>query len=132
MEPITTAELIARIVGPIYAIVSLGLLFSPDTYRKITVQFFEQSALSYLGGILALAMGVAILTFHFVWRADWTLLVTVLGCLATAKGAALTMAPKWMLGVWQPLLDRPGLLRVGGLAGLALGLFLAAKGYGVF
>ncbi len=131
MEGIGVAELIARIVGPVYVIISFGLMANPDTYRKIMALFIEQAALSYLAGFLALAAGVAILTFHFIWRADWTVLVTILGCLATAKGAALVIAPDWFLRTYQPLLRAPGVIRAGGVATLALGLFLAAKGYGL-
>ncbi len=129
MEPISVAELIARIMGPVYVIVAFGLLAKPEAYRKMTVQIFDQPALSYLGGLLALAVGVAILTFHFVWRAEWVLLVTIIGCFATAKGAALIIAPNWLLRTWKPLLDVPGVIRAGGLGALILGLFLAGKGY---
>jgi|APSaa5957512535_1039671.scaffolds.fasta_scaffold340127_2 hypothetical protein len=129
MEPVGVAELIARIAGPVYVIVSFGLFLNPEGYRRMAVHFFEQPALGYLAGLLALALGVAILTFHFVWRADWTVLVTILGCLGIAKGAALIMAPGWMLRIWEPLLAKPAVIRAGGLGGLVLGLFLAAKGY---
>jgi hypothetical protein len=93
MEAIGVSELIARIVGPVYVIISFSLMARPDTYRKIIAQFVEQEALSYLTDILALALGVTILTFQFVWRADWAVLLTMLGCMAAAKGAALVISP---------------------------------------
>lgn len=131
MEPIGVSEIIARLLGPVYLVVSLDLLMNPEAYRKMTVHFFEQPALSYLAGLLALAVGVVILTFHFVWRAEWSLLVTIIGCLGVAKGAALIIAPGWLLRIWEPLLGKPGVIRAGGLGALVMGLFLAGKGYGL-
>ena len=130
MEAIGVSELIARIVGPVHVTIPFSLMARPDTYRKIIAQLVEQEALSDLGGILALALGVAILTFHFVWRTYWTVLLTILGCMAAAKGAALVIAPNWLLRTYTPLLRAPSLMRAGGVAAFALGLLLAAKGYG--
>lgn len=131
MEPIGAAEIIARIIGPVYVVVSIGMFVNPETYRRTVEDFMEQPALCYLSGLFALSAGVAILTFHFVWRADWTALLSIVGCVAVLKGAALTVAPNWSLGIWKPLLRRPGLMRAGGLVALALGLFLGGKGYGI-
>ena len=130
MEAIGVSEFIARIVGPVYVIISFSLMVRLDTYRKIIVQFVAQEALSYLAGMSALALGVTILTVDFVWRADWTVLLTMLGCIATAKGAALVIAPKWLFRTYRRLLRAPGLMRAGGVAAFALALFLAGKGYG--
>jgi hypothetical protein len=107
MEAFGVSELIARIVGPVYVIISFSLMAGLDTYRKINVQFVEQEALSYLAGMSALALGVTILTVDFVWRADRTVLLTMLGCIATAKGAALVIALKWLLRTIGGFCARP-------------------------
>jgi hypothetical protein len=46
MEAIGVSEFIARIVGPVYVIISFSLMVRLDTYRKIIVQFVAQEALS--------------------------------------------------------------------------------------
>lgn len=46
MEPIGTAEVIARIIGPVYIVISIGMFVNPDAYRRTAEQFIEQPAIS--------------------------------------------------------------------------------------
>lgn len=124
------ADIVSRILGPVYVVVALGLLIQPDIYRKMMQDFVEQPALCYIGGLLALIIGVLILTFHADWTASWHVVVTIIGWLACLKGVALLVFPKSILRLWQPYLKNEGLLRVSGVGALLLGLFLTVMGFG--
>ena len=64
---------VAQILGPMYVIVAVGLLLNPPAYQRIFEEFFESPALAFVGGVIALIFGLAILAFHRAWSADWTL-----------------------------------------------------------
>lgn len=131
MSYIFAAEFMARVIGPLYAIVAVGLVVNPDFYRNMTAQIGEQAVVTYLGGILALVTGLLTLNFYPVWQADWTILISVFGWMAVAKGAASVVAPGWLLRLSGPLMQRPSFVRGLGVIVLILGLFLSTKGFGI-
>ena len=128
MQP---AMIIAQILGPLYVIVSLGLLLDPSTYQRVFEDFLENAALTYLGGLLALIFGLLVLAFHGAWRADWTVIITIIGWLGLIKGTLLLVRPSAVIRLSRPLMAQPAQLRVSAVVTLAFGLFLSAKGYGL-
>ena len=50
-------------------------------------EFLRSRALIYLSGLLTMTAGLAIVLTHNVWVADWPVLITMLGWLATIGGA---------------------------------------------
>lgn len=126
-----SALVIARILGPLYVIVSVGMVLTPSTYQRVFEEFRESAALTYLGGMLALGFGLLVLAVHPVWRADWTAVITVIGWLGVIKGSLLIVRPSSVIGVSRPLMAKPAWLRLWAVAPLALGLYLCLKGFSV-
>jgi len=124
-----SAELIARVVGPIYLIAALGLFLDPDRYRRTVEDFLDNAALSYLAGFLALAFGLLILAFHSQWDASWRVVVTVIGWLATLKGAALLVRPNLFANTSRTMMAGPGRIRAMAVIAALLGAFLGLHGY---
>jgi len=118
----STAEFIARIFGPFYLIAAAGLFMNPETYRSMIGEFFENPALAYIGGIIALVMGLLILNFHSGFG----------GGLAAIKGAVLIIRPATLSGWSKAMIENTGRLRAAAVFALILGLFLTVKGYGIF
>ena len=123
--------LIGQILGPMYVIVGIGMLFNSSTYQRIYDEIFEVHALAYLVGLLALVFGLVILTMHHSWNADWTVIVTLIGLLALIKGSILILCPSVVLRLSRPLMAQPVRLRVWATVPVALGLYLGVKGYGL-
>ena len=123
--------IIAQILGPMYVVVAAGLLLNPVAYQRVFEEFFESPALTYLGGLLALTFGLAILAFHHTWNADWTVVVTLIGWLGLIKGSLLAVWPGAMIRLSRPLTAKPARLRIMAAVPLALGLFLSLEGYGL-
>jgi len=126
-----TTEFIARIIGPIYIVVSIGIVACADTYRKMILEYLESPALCYLGGFLALIFGLLILNFYHAWRADWTVIITIIGWLGAIKGALLIIYPKAVLGYSKKLISSTSGMRAMGVGALLFGLYLSGKGYGL-
>lgn len=124
-----TANFVAALLGPIYIVVGLGILLNPDHYQRMAQDFLRSPALTYIGGAMAMAAGLSILYFHNVWRADWTVVITILGWLAALKGAHLLIAPGRALTLWSPLIARTDWLRSLSFGTIAFGIFLTVAAY---
>lgn len=124
-------QVIAQILGPMYVIVGIGMLFNSSTYQRIYDEIFEVHALAYFVGLLALVFGLVILTVHHSWNADWTVIGTLIGLLALIKGSLLILCPSVVLRLSRPLMAQPVRMHVWATVSAVLGLFLGVKGYGL-
>jgi len=84
---------LAKLLGPYCVIVAVGVLFNLRTYQRVMEDFFKNKALIYLGGVLALLIGLLIVLFHNIWVANWTVIITIFGWLGIIKGAWLIILP---------------------------------------
>jgi uncharacterized protein YjeT (DUF2065 family) len=88
-----TSLLVAQIFGPIYVVIALGMMLNKGYYNNMIRDFMKNDALLYLGGIIALAIGLLIVQAHNYWVKDWTVLVTIIGWMAVLKGIWLLVFP---------------------------------------
>lgn len=119
----------AKLYGLCLVIVGLGLMFNLKTYQKMIADFFKNAALVYLGGILALLIGLIVVINHNLWVADWRAVITVLGWAGFIKGVWLIVFPRTIAAFTEVYQRKTGLLVAHAVLVLALGLFLAFKGY---
>src|SRR6266446_6945915 len=85
---------LARLMGPIMAVVGIGVFVNGAVYRSLADEFLRSRALIYLSGLLLMTAGMAIVLNHNVWVAGWTVLITILGWLATIGGAVRIICPQ--------------------------------------
>jgi hypothetical protein len=121
--------IIARLIGPVFAMVGIGMLASPDAYRQIGEQFLGSYPLIYLSGVLLFAAGLAILNWHHVWTRDWRALITAIGWIMALAGVWRIMAPPFVVYVGSSILSGSNFFMGAGLILLALGGFITFKGY---
>ena len=126
----SAALIVAQVLGPLYVIAALGLFTRPERFASLVTELNAKPGLTVGWGLSVLALGLLILAVHNVWRADWTVVVTLIGWAAAIKGAILTLAPEMVMGLGRKLSSPPSKLRVWAAAPLALGVFLTAMGYG--
>ena len=124
-----TTILIARLVGPLIAVVGLTTLINPKVLDQVGREFLASRALIFIGGVLALVAGLAIVNTHNVWTAGWPVIITVVGWLAVVGGVIRMAFPTLTRTLGEALLGKPATLRVIGAIQAALGLYLMAVGY---
>ena len=124
-----TSILLAKILGPYLIIVAIGIMFNPKFYQKMIEDFFKNAALLYLGGVMALIIGMVIVLFHNVWVPSWPVIITIFGWGGLLKGIWLIVFPNSVGKLTQIYQRKPALLRVHMIVVLVIGLFLTAKGY---
>lgn len=125
----TTTYMIARILGPVYAVIGLALIMNPHAFRAIVDDFAASPAIRYIGAFLALLFGSAVLATHWVWS-GWPAIITLLGVAGFIKGASLVLAPEPANARLTRLVAHDGLMRAWGVVALVGGFALAYAGYG--
>lgn len=121
--------LLAKILGPYFVIVAIGLMLNPKFYQGMMEDFLKNSALLYLGGVLALIFGIVVVLFHNVWVAGWQVIITIFGWMGLIKGIWLIVFPNSTGKLTQFYQKKPALLKVHMLIVLVIGLLLTIKGY---
>jgi hypothetical protein len=120
---------IARLIGPLFLAIGVGMLANGTVYRAMAEEFLHSYALIYLSGLLALVVGLAIVNAHNVWAREWRVLITLLGWLALIGGVFRTVAPQLVSAIGLALFSGTAALLIGAIVVLALGAYLSFKGY---
>jgi hypothetical protein len=121
--------LLARLIGPIFVVVAIGVLTNGAAYRSVSAELARSTALIYLSGLLAMAAGVAILLHHNVWAADWRVLITLFGWIAALGGAQRIIWPQGTEGAVRWSADNPTIFIIAGIIWLIIGGVLCFYGY---
>jgi hypothetical protein len=120
---------IARLIGPVLAVIGIGMLANGATYREMAGQFLHFYPVIYLTGVMALLAGLAILHRHNRWTADWRSLITAIGWILCCAGTFRILAPQFVTFVGSAVLTHGGFFAGFGIVLLALGGFITFKGY---
>jgi len=91
--------------------------------------FFKNSALAYLTGLITFVAGLAIVLFHNLWVWDWRLIVTLFGWNALLKGAWLVIYPGSASKIANKFAKNMKWAVIPWIIMTAIGVFLMIKGY---
>jgi hypothetical protein len=123
------SQAIARLAGPVFCAIGIGMLTNGAAYRQMAGQFLAGYPFIYFSGILALVGGLAILNAHPDWTRDWRSAITLLGWLMTMVGVYRIIAPQFASFIGTSVVAHNGFFIGTGIVLLALGGFLTFKGY---
>ncbi|PIU41757.1 MAG: hypothetical protein COS99_03815 [Candidatus Omnitrophica bacterium CG07_land_8_20_14_0_80_42_15] len=124
-----TAVFIAKILGPCYLIIAIGIMLNREFYQKVMEDFSKNAALVYIGGLLALVIGLLIVLSHNVWVANWTVIITIFGWGGLIKGTWLIAFPNTVSKFMHAYQTNKTLLMIHSAVVLVLGLALTIFGY---
>ena len=124
-----TSIFLAKLLGPPLLIVGIGILINRDYYLALTRQFVGSPPLMYLGAVVGMVGGLAIVLVHNVWAADWRVLITLLGWLMLIRGAVRVLAPETIMGFAAKVIRNKQFIPVAGVVTGVLGLVLCYFGY---
>lgn len=119
-----TSIFVAKIVAVLYIATGLGMIINTKYFKKAMKEMYKSHVAAFLGGIMALAVGVVLVSVHNVWVMEWPVLITLIGWAALLKGVFLFLAPKQMLKNSKFVIDKMQLIGFGALIfGLVMGYF---------
>ena len=121
---------LARLIGPIFVIVGIGLLLIGDRYRAVVDEVMWSHTLLYLFGAIALTGGLAIVLTHNVWVWDWPVIITIVGWLMIVRGSLRIVFPQQVEDLARKMVAGwSNILLISGLLVITLGAFLCWKGF---
>jgi len=123
------ATFIARLVGPLFAALGLGLLLNATFYAAAVGQGAHSPVLIAIAGMATLVAGPAILNAYRAWTADWRVLVTVIGWIFIIAGLIRLILPTLAETLAPAVYSGPAALMVAGVVVLIVGGILSFEGY---
>jgi hypothetical protein len=130
MHSMDRSIFLARLLGPTFAAIALGILINLGMYESMIAEALHPGILFYLSGLLSLVAGLAIVNLHNTWCADWRVIITVLGWLMTIGGIIRVVLPQIAVAIGSNIYGGRAPTIVVALIVGALGAFLSVKGYG--
>ena len=107
MQP---AVFIARLVGPAFVAVGLGILLNGPFYTALLAEAVHSPTLIYFSGLISLIPGLAILNVHRTWTSDWRVIITILGWLLVIGGVIRIVLPATTAALVTDIYAKPAAL----------------------
>jgi uncharacterized membrane protein len=123
------AVLIARLIGPLFVAIGVGILLNAPFYVGSVIEAVHSPTLVYMSGVASMLAGLAMLNAYRAWTADWRVMITILGWLLVIGGIVRIVLPQIVTTVAPALYSGPTALMITGAIVLVLGGFLTVKGY---
>jgi hypothetical protein len=126
---VPAAILIARLIGPLFAALGLGMLLNATFYAAAVGEGAHSPVLIAIAGMATLVAGLAILNAHRAWTYDWRVLVTVIGWVFIVAGLIRLILPTLAETLAPAVYSGPAALMVAGVVVLIIGGILSFEGY---
>ena len=127
-QDMQASRVIAKLLGPLFLAIGVGMLINAGTYRTIATEALKSFTLIYFSGLVTLLGGLAIVIAHNIWAKDWRVIITVFGWLAVLGGIIRIVVPQVAAQIGTAMFALPGFFPAVGIVVLALGAFLGFKG----
>ena len=124
-----TTRVLALVLGAYFVITGLGVVARRRVIPDFIARFRDDPVISFLGGVIALWLGLIILAFH--WRFDDAIAagITVIGLAAVIKGALLIIVGPGLLALARPFEGSQGLAAVWGVLVFLIGAALLTAAF---
>ncbi len=119
---------LTQIFGPVLGFVGLGILFNQDFYMKSFKDFSKESFGFVMTVMAMIAIGVVMVTKHFLWGSFPEILVSIIGLGFLVKGALLAVMPKAFDSWIKVMISKKLMMFAGGLWAVG-GLYLTWVGF---
>ena len=117
---------LAEAIGLYWLAAGVGLLLAPNRLRALIDDMERSPALVFLMGLVAFAIGTAMLMAHHVLYDPLSVIVTVVAAIAAIEGLALIAFPQPLLALARPFAASAPLW---GMVSIVLGFLLFLAGF---
>lgn len=107
----------------------LSMLVNPPRMQTLISNFSATPALSYLMGAILAPLGAGLILAVHDFATLKRTLVTLLGAAMLIEGYLMMIAPRTILSIATPFASHVGIMRVYGVAALAIGAVLLGLGH---
>ena len=125
MQP---AVFIARLLGPTFVAIGLGILANGPFYSALILEAVHSPTLIYFSGLMSLVPGLAILNVHRSWS-GWPVIITILGWLMVIGGVVRLVLPATTATLASDLYSHAIVFLIVAIVVLVVGAYLCFEGY---
>jgi len=118
---------LAKALGLYMVAAGISGLVSHGRWQRWMMDFGPESALTYVTGVVAFAIGVAIVIAHNIWSSPLAVIVTLVGWAAMIEGLILIAFPDPLVRIGTSLV-RPGISKIFAIVSILIGAFLLLGG----
>jgi len=129
----TTTHTLAALIGLYFFAAGIGLLVERNNAAELMRELTSQPVLGFLGGIIAFAIGGAIVGVHNNWDNLLSGFVSLVGWMSLIEGALMLACRKWFLGLFARLTLSSSIVTTFALGTMLVGMMLvsaALSGWG--
>lgn len=126
-----TTVVLARILGGYMTITGVALLLHRDMAEELLERLKTDSPLTFTMAILALVMGLVIVSIHNVWTGPVSIVISLIGWLAVLEGIGIMALRQRYIALVAPLVRPAWAVVAWSIATLLLGLWLLWAGLGL-
>lgn len=120
---------LARIIGVYGIVAGLALIKNKALYADAVKRFRKKPETVSLLSFTTLLVGLVLLTLHRAWRADWTVIITLIGWLTVAKGVINVVFPDIAVSIMKGFKKTDAWFTLGGLLWMGIGAVLLYQGF---
>jgi len=117
-------ELIILVIGVYWIVTGIRIATCPKATRGLIDTFEENQALTFLGGIVLLVAGIAVLWKHNLWDTPQEIFATAVVWIATIEGALMIAAPSILFRLGRTCFPNDKMFRIIGIVMVPLGAFV--------
>lgn len=128
-DPRERTRTVARILGPYLIVAAAALYMRQASLPDFFEAFMADEPLVFVTGAFTVLAGLGLLSAHHCWNSVSAVIISVIGILATAKGAALMIAPEFGAQATHIITQQPQALLIGIGIDAVLGLWLTFAGW---
>ena len=125
----TLTEILARIFGLYMLAAGIGLALNSADLPKMLEEMRQSALAFYLGGLIAFAIGAAVVSLHNDFSGPLAIFISLFGWVALAEGVVILAFPKAMHAFADKLAGLIGSARILGGAVAAFGVVLLVAGF---
>jgi len=106
-------QILAKAICLYYLVMGIAVLVNRKRFITLCLEIMNSPALMLFSGVVALILGLVLISLHNVWVVGLPVLVTLVGWLAFAKGATLLIAPNALYDFTRKLYTQQNVSYIG-------------------
>ena len=120
---------LAKIIGVYGLIISISALLDFERVNMLISELLESEYLLYITGVMALIIGLTIISIHPTRVADFRVMITLIGWLAFIKGVIVLLVPDLADRMIREITQHRGMLLVMVITIMFASSWLAIEGF---